>query len=255
MKQRLDVLLAERGLAETRAQARHLILAGRVRVDGQVLCKGGVPVGADCRLEVEAAARFVGRGGEKLEAALAAFGLDPRGCVCLDIGASTGGFTDCLLQHGAARVYAVDVGKGQLHWKLRQDARVIVMDETNARHLRPGSLPEEADWAVADVSFISLTKIMSSVVSLLKRETGVLVTLIKPQFEAGRAQVGRGGVVRDEAVHREVVERIGAFAASTLGLRPLGTIPSPIRGGRAGNIEFLAAWRVAATHAERSPIE
>ncbi len=243
-RQRLDTLLADRGLADSRAQARLMILAGRVRVNGQVHSKAGATVTDDSRLDIEAGPRFVGRGGEKLDAALTAFALDPRALVCLDIGASTGGFTDCLLQHGAARVVAVDVGKGQLHWKLRQDSRVVVMDETNARYLRPENFPEQADMAVVDVSFISLTKIMPAIVSLLK-SGAVIITLVKPQFEAGRAQVQRGGVVRDAAVHREVVERIRAFGVDTLGLEHIGTLPSPIRGGRAGNIEFLIGWRLA----------
>ncbi len=239
---RLDTLLTERGLTESRAQARQWILAGRVRVNGQTLAKAGTAVNPDSLVELTAPPRYVGRGGEKLEAALQAFAIAPNGLVCLDIGASTGGFTDCLLQRGAARVYAVDVGKGQLHWKLANDPRVAIRDRTNARHLKPADFPEQVDLAVADVSFISLTKILPALVSLVKK-SGALIALVKPQFEAGRDQVERGGVVRDARARQEALTRIENFAERELGLRKIGSIPSPIRGGRSGNIEYLVGWR------------
>ncbi len=241
---RLDHWMVEQGLAESRSQARQWILAGRVRVNGQVQSKAGWPTPAASRIEVAGAARFVGRGGEKIEAALDAFALDVRGRVCLDVGASTGGFSDCLLQRGARRVYALDVGRGQLHWKLRQDPRVVVMEGVNARHVQPSDLPERMELAVVDVSFISLTKILPALMPLL-RDDARLVALVKPQFEAGRDQVCRGGVVRDAAVHQAVLDRIRAFGGTIEGLDWIGTRPSPIQGLQSGNIEFLMAWRYA----------
>ena len=240
-KQRLDVLLTERGLAESRAKAQGLILAGEVRVDGEVVTKAGRLCAVDVAIAVAAGPRFVGRGGEKLEAAFGQFALEVTGGVCVDVGASTGGFTDCLLQHGAARVYAVDVGRGQLDWRLRQDPRVVGIEGRNARHLSRDDVPEPIDFGVADVSFISLTIVLPPVTSLLKPGAG-LVTLIKPQFEAGRAQVGRGGVVRDERVRQSVVERIKAFGTRELDLEWQGVCESPLK-GPAGNVEFLAYWR------------
>ncbi len=242
-QQRLDQLLVARGLAESRERAQRLILAGKIRIKGQVADKPGRRVAADAAVTVEAGARFVGRGGEKLEHAFGVFQPDVRGLVCLDVGASTGGFTDCLLQHGAARVYAVDVGAGQLHGKLRNDPRVVVMDRVNARYLRPADLPEPAAFAAVDVSFISLTKVLPAVKDILKAGARI-VTLIKPQFEAGRREVGRGGVVRDPEVRRQAVERIRAFGESGLGLRWLGCCESPLL-GPAGNVEFLAYWEKA----------
>jgi 23S rRNA (cytidine1920-2'-O)/16S rRNA (cytidine1409-2'-O)-methyltransferase len=238
---RLDQLLLERGLAESREKAQRLIRAGVVRVAGQVAAKPGQTVPPESAIEVTAAERFVSRGGEKLEAAFQHFGLDVRGRVCLDVGASTGGFTDCLLQHGAARVYALDVGRGQLHWKLRQDPRVVVLDERNARHLQPSDLPERPAFATVDVAFISLTKVLPAVAAVLV-PGAELVTLIKPQFEAGRDEVGRGGVVRDPAVRAAVVETVRVFGMQRLGLEWRGVCESPVR-GPAGNVEFLAAWR------------
>jgi 23S rRNA (cytidine1920-2'-O)/16S rRNA (cytidine1409-2'-O)-methyltransferase len=240
-KQRLDILLVERALAPSREKAQRLILAGAVRVNGQVADKPGHPCPGDAAIEVAAGERFVGRGGEKLEEAFRRFGLCVDGLVCADIGASTGGFTDCLLQHGAARVYAVDVGKGQLDWRLRNDPRVIVRENVNARHLASGDIPEAPRFATIDVSFISLTLILGPVTRLLAPR-GELVTLIKPQFEAGREKVGKGGVVRDPAVHGEVVEKVRRFGTGTLRLDWLDMCESPIR-GPAGNIEFLAWWR------------
>ena len=241
VKPRLDELLVQRGLAESRAQAQRLIGAGAVRVNGHPATKAGHPVPADAALAVDQPARFVSRGGEKLEEAFRRFGLDATGRVCLDIGASTGGFTDCLLQHGAVRVYAVDVGHGQLHWKLRQDARVVVKEGVNARYLGAGDLPEQPTLAVVDVSFISLTKILPAVKELLA-SGGSLITLIKPQFEAGREQVGRGGVVREAGVRAQVIEAVRKFGTEQVGLEWLGVCESPLV-GPAGNVEFLAHWK------------
>ena len=238
-KKRLDVLLVERGLVKSREKARRLVMAGKVRVGDRVVTKPGTFVVPDAPLTVKELPRYVSRGGLKLEAALRAFDIDPAGKVALDVGASTGGFTDCLLQHGARRVYAVDVGYGQLAWKLRQDPRVVVMERTNIRYLE--SLPEPVDIATIDVSFISLRLVLPAVVRLLKPQADV-VALVKPQFEAGREQVGKGGVVRDPNVHRQVLVGILDFARS-LGLHPYGLVPSPLR-GPAGNVEFFAhlAW-------------
>jgi 23S rRNA (cytidine1920-2'-O)/16S rRNA (cytidine1409-2'-O)-methyltransferase len=237
-KQRLDVLLVERGLAVSREQAQRLIQAGEVRVDGQPATKPGHCFPVAARLDLRAAPRFVSRGGEKLDVALDAFALDVQGRVCLDVG----GFTDCLLQRGAARVYAVDVGRGQLHWKLRNDPRVVAVEGVNARHLAEGDLPGKARFAAVDVSFISLTKVLPAVIRLLERPAG-LVCLIKPQFEAGRKQVGRGGVVRSAEVRAEVVEKIRRFGTEQLGLTWAGVCESPLL-GPAGNVEFLACWEL-----------
>ena len=240
-KERLDVLLVARGLAASREKAQRLILAGAVRVEGQVVDKAGREVDSGAGLTVAAAERFVSRGGGKLEAAFEVFTPGVDGQVCVDIGASTGGFTDCLLQHGAVRVYAVDVGKGLLDWRLRQDPRVVVRDGRNARFLSREDVPEPFRFAAIDVSFISLTLILPPVTSLLD-PGGQIVSLIKPQFEAGREKVGKGGVVRDPAVRQEVVERIREFGTTRLPLEWLGIRESPVV-GPAGNIEFLAWWR------------
>lgn len=241
MKDRLDTLLVKAGLAESKEQAQRLILAGEVRVAGQRATKPGHRVDAEAPLSVDARPRFVSRGGDKLEGAFAAFPeFDVAGKVCLDVGSSTGGFTDCLLQHGAARVIAVDVGKGQLHWKLRQDTRVTVIEGFNARYMRPSDLPEQPRTGVTDVSFISLKLILPPMCDALP-QGGELLSLIKPQFEAGREKVP-GGVVRDPAVREAVVEEIKAFGIGTLGLDWLGCVESPLRGPE-GNVEFLAWWR------------
>lgn len=240
---RLDGLLVERGLVESREKAQRLIYAGQVRVDGRPAAKPGQTVPAGARVEVEAPPRFVGRGGDKLEEAFRVFALDVRGLECLDVGASTGGFTDCLLQHGAAKVYAVDVGAGQLHARLRADPRVSVLDRLNARHLTPDRFPAPPRCAVVDVAFISLTKVLPAVNNVLA-PGALLVTLIKPQFEAGRREVARGGVVRDPAVRMRVVETVRRFGETALGLRWEGVCESPAR-GPAGNVEFLAVWRKA----------
>lgn len=238
-KERLDKLLVERGLVETRAKAQALILAGQIFSNQQRLEKAGQLVAIEAPLTVKETMPFVSRGGFKLAAALDHFGVDVTGKVCLDIGASTGGFTDCLLQRGAARVVAVDVGHGQIDWKLRQDARVEVRENVNARYLQPEDFAEQFDLAVGDVSFISLTKILSVVPALLK-PSALVITLIKPQFEVGREEVGKGGIVRDEAAQLRVVDEIVAFAAS-IGLRSRGVIDSPIL-GMDGNREFLVCF-------------
>lgn len=233
-KCRLDALLVERGLAESRTLAQRMIMAGEVRVDGQVSLKPGREVPRSSKVGVAASPRFVSRGGDKLEAALTAFGIEPRQAVCSDVGASTGGFTHCLLQHGASRVYALDVGRGILHWSLRQDPRVVVMEGVNARYVT--ALPEPVDWATVDASFISLLVLLPAVVRWLKPQAEV-VALIKPQFEAGREAVGRGGVVRDPEVHRRVLETV-LTGLAPLGLHPWGLMRSPLVGPK-GNVEFL----------------
>jgi 23S rRNA (cytidine1920-2'-O)/16S rRNA (cytidine1409-2'-O)-methyltransferase len=247
-RERLDVLVLARGLAPSRERARALIMAGAVRVAGQPVTKAGMLVAADASIEVAATEnRFVSRGGLKLERALDAFALDPVGNVCVDIGASTGGFTDLLLQRGAARVYAVDVGHGQLAWNLRNDPRVVVLERTNIRHL--AVLPELVDCAVIDVSFISLRLVLPRVASLLKPD-GWAVALVKPQFEAGRAEADRGGgVIREPAVHRRVLRELLAWLDDTAEwvsnqrLVARGLIASPIA-GRDGNHEYLLRLRV-----------
>lgn len=253
-RERLDTLLVARGLAPSRERARALIMAGEVRVAGRLVTKAGTPTPADAEIELAASAtetRYVSRGGLKLERALDAFHLDPSGCVCVDVGASTGGFTDVLLQRGAARVYAVDVGHGQLAWPLRNDPRVTVMERTNIRHLE--SLPEPMDCAVIDVSFISLRLVLPRVAALLK-PGGWAVALVKPQFEAGRAEADRGaGVIREPAVHQRVLRDLLAWLADAATnapdatgerLLPYGLIASPIT-GRDGNHEYLLLLRLA----------
>ena len=234
-KVRLDVLVHRRGLAESREKAKRLILAGQVLVNGQVIDKVAAQVPEDAELKVRQGLPFVSRGGVKLAAALDAFHINPAGWIVADVGASTGGFTDCLLQRGAAKVYAIDVGYGQLAWKLRQDPRVVVMERTNARYLE--KLPELVDLVTIDVSFISLRLILPKVPKWLVPR-GQVIALIKPQFEAGRSQVGKGGVVRDIAVHRQVLRGILTWALDR-GWRLHGLIRSPIKGPK-GNVEFLA---------------
>ncbi|MCS7172461.1 MAG: TlyA family RNA methyltransferase [Armatimonadetes bacterium] len=239
-KERLDTLLVRRGLAPSRERAQAYVLAGRVFVDGRRVDKPGTPVPEEAVLEVRGPDHpYVSRGGVKLERALQDFHLDVRGAVALDLGASAGGFTDCLLQHGARRVYAVDVGWGQLHPKLRQDPRVVVLERTHAKDLSPQLIPEPLDFACADVSFISLTRALPPVVPLL-REGAPVVALVKPQFEAGRGMV-REGVVRDPQVHRAVIRKV-VEELSRHGLGARAVIPSPIRGD-AGNVEFLVLLR------------
>lgn len=236
-KVRLDVALVERGVIETRAKAQATIMSGQVFVNGQRSDKPGTPVAADAQIEVRGhTLRYVSRGGLKLEKAMAEFPITLTGCVCADIGASTGGFTDCMLQNGARKVYAVDVGYGQLDWKLRGDERVVCMERTNARYLTHEQIPNELDFASVDVSFISLGLILPALAGLLKPD-GCAVCLVKPQFEAGREKVGKKGVVRDPEVHLEVLEHFLGHAKEN-NFTVLGLTYSPIRGPE-GNIEYL----------------
>lgn len=240
-KERLDVIVANRGLTESREQAQRLIRAGKVAVAGQVASKPGHKFDVDSAVEISSPPPFVSRGGEKLQSAFDEFPLIVKGAVCADIGSSTGGFTDCLLQHGASKVYAVDVGKGLLHWNLRNDPRVVVMEKVNARYLEESSLPEQVLFATIDVSFISLTKILPAVTQVLAAG-GQIVSLIKPQFEADRREIRRGGVVRDPEVHSRIIDEIREFGTGTLALTWLGVCKSPLT-GPAGNVEFLACWK------------
>ncbi len=238
-KERLDTLMVERGVAPSREKARVAVLAGDVLVDGGAARRPAASVRRDARIELVRRPRYVSRGGEKLEHALEAFALDARGIVAMDVGASTGGFTDCLLQHGAARVYAVDVGYGQLEYRLRQDPRVVVMERTNIRELT--GLPETPDLATIDVSFIGLEKVVPVVAGLL-RAGGRIVALVKPQFQARRREVGKGGVVKDPLMHAAVLGRVVAWGVGQ-GLRFGGLTTSPLR-GPAGNKEFFVLWTV-----------
>ncbi len=233
---RIDRLLVERGLVESREQAARLILAGEVLVDGKRVSKAGALVARDAGVELQGRSPFVSRGGEKLAHALDAFQMKAAGRVCLDVGASTGGFTDCLLQRGAARVYAVDVGVGQLDARLRKDPRVIVMEKSNARALDPRIFGEQPTLAVIDVSFISLEKVLPSVFGVLAPR-GEVIALVKPQFEVGREAVGKGGVVREPALHRQAVARLARYAVLR-GWHVLGVTASPLRGPK-GNREFF----------------
>ncbi len=241
-KQRLDQLLVQNGLAESREQAQRLIHAGMVRVNEQPAGKPGHQYPDDADLFVKEKEKYVSRGGLKIEGAWKQFHFDLAGAICLDIGSSTGGFTDFMLQQGAVKVYAVDCGTNQLHYRLREDSRVVVMENTNARYLTEVDIPEKADFCSIDTSFISLTHILPPLKMLIK-PGGHIVSLIKPQFEAGKEQVGKGGVVRDPAVHEEVVNKVKHFGTEELGFQWLGICESPIK-GPAGNIEFLAYWTV-----------
>ena len=237
-KERLDVLLVSLGLAESRAKAQATIMAGEVYVNGQKADKSGMEVDITSNVEVRGSAcPYVSRGGLKLEKALRNFGVDPTGYVCSDSGASTGGFTDCLLQQGASKVFAIDVGYGQLAWKIRNDPRVVVMERTNIRYVTPEDLGQPLDLSVIDVSFISLSLVLPVVKTLLK-PMGQVLCLIKPQFEAGRDKVGKKGVVRDAAVHEEVLQNFISLAKS-LGFTIRNLTFSPVKGPE-GNIEFLA---------------
>lgn len=239
-RDRCDHVLTVQGLAQSRDAAVRMILAGEVRCDGVVVDKPSRMVPIDAVFQVAGAGQlFVSRGGEKLEAALAASSIQPQGLVCLDVGCSTGGFTDCLLKREAAKVYAVDVGYGQFDWRLRQDPRVVLIERTNIRYLPPSAIPEPVDLVVIDVSFISLTKVLPPVLPLLS-SPAFIIALIKPQFEVGKGQVGRGGIVRDEAQRAEVVQRVVRFAEE-IGLRTMTTMESPIK-GKKGNQEFLAIF-------------
>lgn len=240
-RERIDKLLVDRGLADSRTKAQALVMAGAVLVDEQLVRKSSEVFSpqAQIRIKEEATSRYVGRGGIKLEAALLHFEIDVSGFVCLDVGASTGGFTDCLLQHGALKVVAVDVGHNQIDWKLRNDRRVEVREGVNARHLTPDDSDEKFDLVTIDVSFISATKVLPAVSAILKRD-GRVITLIKPQFEVGKGEVGKGGIVRDPAQHQRVIDEVNA-AANSLGLHVRGVIESPITGAD-GNVEFLALY-------------
>lgn len=235
--ERVDALLVARGLCESREQAKRLIMAGEVLCGTERVAKPSTKVAPDAELTVLARPKYVGRGGLKLEGALAQFGIDPAGWTCLDVGASTGGFTDCLLQHGAARVHAIDVGTNQLAWKIRADERVVAREQFNARHLTVEDLGERVRLAVMDLSFISLIKVLPAVFGVLE-EGGEVVCLIKPQFELSKAEVGKGGIVREPELHEKAVEKIRSFVAEE-GREWKGVIESPIT-GTDGNVEFLA---------------
>jgi 23S rRNA (cytidine1920-2'-O)/16S rRNA (cytidine1409-2'-O)-methyltransferase len=249
-KIRIDIALHQSGLAPSREKARAMIMAGEVTVNGQRVDKPGMKIDANAALEVRQKPRFVSRGGDKLAGALEGFHFDVSGKVCADVGASTGGFTDCLLQAGAAKVYAIDVGYGQLDYRLQQDERVVVMDRTNARYLT--SLPETVQLVVVDASFISLRLLLSVFQGWFEKH-GDVIALIKPQFEAGRGDVGKGGVVRDQAIHKRVLQEILSFSTDT-GFHINGLIQSPLK-GPAGNTEFLVwlTWGYQAVDPLPSP--
>ncbi len=241
LKSRLDMAMVERGLVESRSKAQALIMARRVRVDGEYETKAGTRTDAESEIEVvELEHPWVGRGGMKLARAIEEFGIELTGLICADLGASTGGFTDVMLFHGARRVYAIDVGHGQLDVKLREDPRVVNMERFNVRYMEDSDLPEPVDFISIDVSFISLTMILPPSLTILKPD-GSLVALIKPQFEVGKRDVGKGGIVRDEEKRRQVVEAITGFAGSQ-GLEVAGVIESPVKGAE-GNVEFLMFCR------------
>ena len=243
-KKRLDVLLTEQGYADTRSKAQAIIMAGQVYVNGQKADKPGVSYEDTVQLEVRGqSCPYVSRGGLKLEKALRDFGVKPEGFVCSDSGASTGGFTDCLLQQGAKKVFAIDVGYGQLDWKIRSDARVVVMERTNIRYVTPEDLGEPLDLSVVDVSFISLKIVLPAIKNLLKPGQGQVLCLIKPQFEAGKEKVGKKGVVREPETHREVLDNFVALAKE-LEFTILGLTFSPVKGPE-GNIEFLGHLTLA----------
>lgn len=239
-RRRLDVELVRRGLAESRSKAQEMLAAGLVTVDGRPAAKAALPVDAETAIVCAGAPRYVGRGGDKLEKAMAFSAVSPQDKICLDVGASTGGFTDCMLQNGAVKVYSVDVGHGQLAWKLRNDPRVVCMEKTNIRYVTPEEIPDKIQFVSIDVSFISLTKVLGPVKALMEPD-GQVVCLIKPQFEAGREKVGKKGVVRERSVHLEVIRMVAAFAGS-IGFEALHLEFSPIKGPE-GNIEYLLHLR------------
>ena len=246
-RERIDKLLVTKGLAESRTKAHAMVMAGVVLVENQRVDKPSDQFLPDVSIRIKdadnPASKYVGRGGLKLEAALEQFQLNVEGLICLDVGSSTGGFTDCLLQHGAARVFAIDVGHNQIDWRLRNDSRVAVLEGVNARYLKPEDFPTKFDLIVVDVSFISLTKVLPALLPLMTDEAR-LVALIKPQFEVGKGEVGSGGIVKDPKQHERVVQEVSDFA-DTLGLHRQDLIESPIKGAE-GNVEFLALFR--ATH-------
>lgn len=237
-KMRIDILLVERGLAESRSLAQRLVMAGQVRVNGQVVPKPAVTFPPDASIEIDRGARYVSRGGEKLDSALQDFGIEIAGKVCADVGASTGGFTDCLLQHGAQKVYAIDVGRGILHWKLRQRPDIVVLEGTNARYLK--RLPEPVDLVTIDASFISLKILLPVVRDWYRESGGEMIVLIKPQFEAGKSETARGkGVIRDPEVHKQVIYEV-LNNAELAGFQIKDLMRSPLLGPK-GNVEFLAS--------------
>lgn len=248
-KDRVDIILVERGMVSSRERARALIMAGMVTVEGKRMTKPGVQinVGAQIHLQ-EGGSAYVSRGGEKMEGALKAFGVDPEGMIVMDVGASTGGFTDCILQKGAKKVYAVDVGYGQLAWKLRKDPRVVNLERRNIRYLPREEVPEEADLIVIDTSFISVEKFLPHLLGFLRRG-GAILGLIKPQFEAGRGEVGKGGVVRDKALHEKVVDRISNFSRG-LGLNVIGVAESPLLGPKGNREFFIYLKKESETHGQ-----
>ena len=236
-RERLDRLLVEKGIVQSRERARALIMAGKVTVEGGMIDKPGTKVSGGAKLQLRGEdSSYASRGGKKLEGALNAFGIDPKGMVVMDIGASTGGFTDCILQKGAQKVYAVDVGYGQLAWKLQKDSRVVNLERRNIRYLKREEVQDEADLILIDTSFISVEKFLPHLLGFLKRG-GFILSLIKPQFEVGKGEVGKGGVVRDTALHQKVIDRISRFSRG-LGLKVLGWIESPLLGPK-GNKEFF----------------
>lgn len=241
-KIRLDQLLLNNKLAESREKAQRLIRAGYVKVNDHIITKPGSTFPHDVSIELKKKEQYVSRGGYKLEKALNTFDINLNNLIALDIGSSTGGFTDCILQNGAKSVFAVDCGSNQLHYNLRQDPRVVVMEKTNARYLNSNLIPVAVDFCSIDTSFISLTKILPPLKNIIK-PGGIIVSLIKPQFEAGKEHVEKGGVVRDKNVHHAVIEKIKNFGVGTLGLRWMDYCNSPLK-GPAGNIEFLAYWKI-----------
>jgi len=248
VKERIDVALVSRGLAPTREKAARLLLAGAVLVDGRRVDKPGVLVAPGAELKVTARQKFVSRGGDKLAHALVAFGVEPKGRVCVDVGASTGGFTHCLLENGAARVYAVDVGQGQLDASLRADGRVVVMEKTNARQLAPDAFPDPPTLATIDISFISLEKVLSPVFNVLTPD-GEAIALVKPQFEIGKGLVGKGGVVRDASHHKAVVARVARYCVLH-GWHARGVAVSPLKGPKGNREFFLHLTRTGRTAAD-----
>jgi len=240
-KERLDKILVEKGIVQSRERAKALILAGRIVVEGRTLDKPGMQIEREAQLQLRGGDQpYVSRGGIKLEGALRAFEIDPEGMIVMDVGASTGGFTDCVLQRGAKKVYAVDVGYGQLAWKLQKDPRVVNLERRNIRYLKTEEVEEKMDLILIDTSFISIDKFLSHLLHFLKKG-GMTVGLIKPQFEVGKGEVGKGGVVRDEALHQKVIERISKFGQS-LGLNALGVVESPLLGPK-GNKEFFILFK------------
>jgi len=248
VKERIDVALVSRGLAPTSEKAARLLLAGAVLVDGRRVDKPGVLVAPGAELKVTARQKFVSRGGDKLAHALVAFGVEPKGRVCVDVGASTGGFTHCLLENGAARVYAVDVGQGQLDASLRADGRVVVMEKTNARQLAPDAFPDPPTLATIDISFISLEKVLSPVFNVLTPD-GEAIALVKPQFEVGKGLVGKGGVVRDASHHKAVVARVARYCVLH-GWHARGVAVSPLKGPKGNREFFLHLTRTGRTAAD-----